>query len=103
MNETFMTIVLAAVAFLVLTVILSIKSRKKYAEQWHGSVTEIRRYESGGNEGETQSRVKLLWKRDDGSSGSLDLDEGTFDRIYANLKQGDRLIKKAGEGMPVKE
>lgn len=103
MNETFMTIVLVVVVFIVLTVILSLKSRKKYAEQWHGSVTEIRRYESGGSEGSSQSRVKLKWKRDDGASGSLDLDEGAFDRLYANLKQGDRLVKKAGEGMPVKE
>jgi hypothetical protein len=103
MSDNIVPIVVAIVAFVLLTAILTLRSKKKYAEQWSGSVTEVRRYESGGNEGTPQSRVKLKWKRDNGSSGSLDLDEATFDKLYAGLKQGDRLCKKTGEGMPVRE
>ena len=74
MSENIVAISAAILAFVFLAAILTLRSRKKYAEQWSGSVTEVRRYESGSNEGTPQSRVKLKWKRDNGSSGSLDLD-----------------------------
>lgn len=30
------------------------------------------------------------------------MDEAAFEKLYAGLKQGNRLNKKAGEGMPTK-
>jgi len=100
MNSDVLPIAGGLCAFLGLTAVLTLRARKKMGEQWQGSVTGVKRLADTSDEGTGRETIRLTYRRDDGKAGSFDLDEGTFNARFAGMKPGDRLLKRAGAGLP---
>ncbi|MGQ9918796.1 MAG: hypothetical protein ACUVS7_15415 [Bryobacteraceae bacterium] len=100
MNSDVLSIAGGLCAFLGLTAVVTLRARKKMTEQWQGSVTGLKRLADKSDEGTGREMIRLSYRRDDGKAGSFDLDEGTFNARFAGVKPGDRLMKRAGTGLP---
>lgn len=74
--------------------------KKKRARSWDAVVTDIRRQEIADQDGHYRVDFKIKYKRSDGKTGSLSLDENGYTRTFPGLKVGDRLSKAAGEDYP---
>jgi hypothetical protein len=100
MSSDLLSIVGSVAAFGALTLFLTFRSKRKYAEQWQGSVTRISRMTGDGDDSPGRDLMRIEYRRDDGKTGRVDLDEATFQSRFAGVKPGDRLAKRPGEGMP---
>lgn len=100
MSSDLLSIAGSVGAFGALTLFLTFRARRKYSEQWQGSVTALKRISGDGEEISGPDRIRIQYRRDDGETGSVDLDEATFGSRFAGLKAGDRLTKRAGQGIP---
>ncbi len=84
-------------------ILMAWQSRKK-AAHWQGAVTSIRR--QAVNQG--QRRIiktyvfVVKYKTDSGKRGKIKVGALAFAKLYADLKEGDRLIKEAGQLLPRK-
>ncbi len=96
--ETVYGILLAVV----LAVVIMVFSSKKRKESWSGVVSNIKKKViTRDDEGYIEDEyIVVHYKTDNGKKGKFSLRKSYFDKMYPNLKIGDRLIKNAGEEYP---
>ncbi len=71
---------------------------------WRGTVTEIKERPAAGIDGlDTKDTVDIHYRTNDGRRGRLRFFKGKFEKMYPDLKVGDRLVKEVGEVYPKKE
>ena len=100
MSSDFLSIVGSVAAFIALTLFLTLRAKRKYAEQWQGSVTAVTKISGDTEDSTGPDLMRIQYRRDDGKTGSVNLDEATFRARFAGVKAGDRLAKRPGEGIP---
>ena len=91
----FQTIVAVIMVFFVLTLVLSMSSKKKQQSSWHG-VLEKKIYKE--NNDSANVYYTLRFRSYDGKKIDLQVSEA----IYNSFELGDRVIKKPGEAYPEK-
>jgi hypothetical protein len=89
-------IILAVVAFLSLTAVLSFFSFREKKSFWKGTLIK-KDYQEADDEGGSDSYL-LVFKTDKGKNVSVRVNQN----IYDNYKIGDQAEKKSGEYLPVK-
>ena len=72
--------------------------RRRRRQSWAGTVTKIRTY----SEDDGVSYVRISYLRTDGVKRRLDVKEYTYRQLFPDLKDGDKLVKAAGEDLPKK-
>ena len=92
----------AVMGFIIVTVILTLVSMRQKNASWVGTVTDIRNYSRVDSNDMTQDGVKITIQLDSGKKTKLDMNTHAFGQYYSNLKVGDKIIKRKGEGMATK-
>jgi len=72
-------------------------------QAWRGVVTRIVEKPAEGIDGlDVKDHVEIYYRREEGRTGKIRLEKKKFDRFYFGLREGDELIKEAGEDYPRK-
>ncbi len=84
-------------------ILMAWQSRKK-AAHWQGAVTSIRKQTV--NRGQRQIiktyQYVIKYRTDAGKRGKIRLGAIAFAKLFSDLREGDRLVKVAGEYLPKK-
>ena len=107
MGGNTMQIVYAVLFFIALTALLTFFSMRQRKSSWAGTVTNIKQQTvHKGNNDEcdvTEEQMVITYKTDQGKKGNLKVNLAAWSKFYPDLAVGDRLVKKSGEYMPIKE
>jgi hypothetical protein len=91
-------IVLAA-AIVLVGGILAI-SRRQLRSAWEGTVVQISEQLDEDEQRGVYRRKVVTYREPGGRLGTLAVEADQFERLYASLAAGDRLIKRPGERWP---
>ena len=96
--DTFYGILLA----IAIGVVIMMFQKKKIKESWSGVVVKLKReadyYDDDDNFREGDNIIH--YKTDTGKKGKIRLRDYDMQRMYPNLKVGDRLLKESGQDYP---
>jgi hypothetical protein len=93
-----LVIVLAA-AIAVVGGILAI-SRRQLRSAWEGTVVQISEQLDQDEQRGVYRRKVITYREPGGRLGTLAVEADQFERLYAGLAAGDRLVKRPGERWP---
>jgi hypothetical protein len=103
--ETFYGILVA----IILALALMAFQIKKKKNSWVGVVIKIKTKDANYNSdpeysstNDWTSQVYIHYQTDSGRKGKINIPKHQLDKMYPDLKAGDRLSKKAGDDFPVK-
>ncbi len=83
--------------------IMLYQSWRKQAS-WRGTVTKIEEKPAENIDIlDYKDRVEIYYRTDDGRNGKIRLYKKKYVTLYPNLKEGDRLVKKAGVVYPSRD
>ena len=86
--------------FAIITLIQSWRRQKS----WRGTVTKIEEKPAENIDIlDYKDRVEIYYRTDDGRNGKIRLYKKKYVTLYPNLKEGDRLVKKAGVVYPSRD
>ena len=94
------------IGFFVVTGVLTWWSMRKRNEQWESTVTDIEQksIDEGDEEmAEYHDYHLISYRRSDGKTGHLKIASDEYKRRYPDLRIGDRLVKRSGEYLPVRQ
>ena len=72
-------------------------------QEWRGIVTRIEERPAEWIDGlDINDHVEIHYLREDGRVGKIRLEKRKFERLYFGLREGDALVKEAGDDYPHK-
>lgn len=102
--ETFYGILVA----IILAIALMAFQAKKKKNSWTGVVVKIETKDANYNSNpeysstnDWTSQAFIHYQTDSGKKGKINIPQKQLDKMYPDLKTGDRLSKKAGDDFPV--
>ena len=87
----------AVIGFIVLTVILSFFVQRQRKTSWQGTVQDIREHTYLDSNETHQEEIHIYCLLDNGRKKKLVCSKYAFQRMYSDLKVGDKLSKLKGE------
>jgi hypothetical protein len=93
-------VIMFAVVIVVAAGILAI-SRRQLRSTWEGTVVQVTEQLDEDEQRGVHRRKVIAYREPGGRLGTLAVDADQFERMYAGLAVGDRLIKHPGERWPV--
>lgn len=92
--------VYGVIGFIVLTIVLSMFSKRQKSASWQATVLDIREHSYTDSNENQRDEVIITYRLDNGGTKKWKLDRYAFKQVYSDLKVGDRLVKEKGEYQP---
>lgn len=89
--------VYAVIGFVVVTVILTMVVQRQRNSSWQGTVQDIREHAYLDNNDVHQEEIHILCILDTGRKKKIVCSKYAYQKMYSDLKVGDKLSKLKGE------